>query len=466
MRINRITLSFPKESESSFRVKYFYDSLVLFRISFIIVTFLYGIFGFLDVIVAEQYSFTFHLIRFGIVVPLLLFVFLLSFSRYFIKIWQELILSSCIVGGLGISYMIIKAPENYAYYSGIMLIFSAGYFFVALRFLLATIAGWTTLILFNIGVIFFSEIQTEMIISHDFFFISANVIGMFAAYSIEYYKRKGFFLNQQLDHRNAEIISANANLEAKVNERTHELVQAKEKAEESDQLKSAFLANMSHEIRTPINSIIGFSELLNDPYFDDEQKQEFIRTIVNSGNNLMMIISDIMDLSMIESKQIKIRNEHFQVKQVIDDLESEFRYRAEANNLEFLINYPEKSNEIFLTNDKYRLKQIFDNLIGNALKFTHKGFIEIGYLLKGDQIVFFVRDSGIGIPPIHHQTIFERFRQADITKTRKYGGNGLGLAISKNLVKILGGEMWVESEEGNGSTFFFSLTYFEGNQMM
>ncbi len=459
MRINRLTLSFPDDSENSFRTRYFHDSLKLFRISFVIVTFLYGIFGYLDVLVVEKYSTTFHIIRYGIVVPFLLIVFILSFGKYFIKIWQGLILISSVIGGLGITIMIIKTPENYAYYSGLMLIFSAGYFFVALRFLLATIAGWTTLILFNIGVIFFTSIQPEIIISNNFFFISANVIGMFAAYIIEYYKRKDFFLNQQLDHRNREIISVNANLESKVIERTHELILAKEKAEESDQLKSAFLANMSHEIRTPINSIIGFSELLSDPDFDETQKKEFIQTIVKSGNNLMMIISDIMDLSMIESKQIKLRNEHFEVSQVFVDLENEFRYRAEANKLEFRINCPETSGQIFLVNDKYRLKQICDNLIGNALKFTHSGFIEIGYFLKETQIVFFVRDSGIGIPAIHQSTIFERFRQADVTKTRKYGGNGLGLAISKNLVELLGGEMWLDSEEAKGSTFYFSLPY-------
>lgn len=457
MKYNRITLSFSEDSESSFRQRYFLDSLTQFRVSFIIVTFLYGVFGYLDELIISQYAHLFHFIRFGVVVPFLVLVFILSFHNKFYKIWQELVFVCFILGGIGITLMTIKAPENYTYYAGMMLIFMAGYFFVALRFFLATIGGWIILIIFNIAEIFFSSADPHLIISIDSFFISANLIGMFAAYNIEYYKRRDFFLNKQLDERNAEITSANFNLEAKVEERTKELIFAKEKAEESDQLKSAFLANMSHEIRTPLNSIIGFSELLSDPDFEDVQKKEFTKTIVKSGKSLMVIISDIMDLSMIDSKQLKIRNERFFLNSVFVDLEKDFQIRAESKEIKFLITLPAKSENIEIESDIYRLKQICNNLIGNALKFTSNGFIEIGYLLKGSKIEFFIKDSGIGIPSVHLQTIFERFRQADITKTRKYGGNGLGLSISKNLVELLGGEIWVESEVGKGSTFYFTL---------
>lgn len=236
-----------------------------------------------------------------------------------------------------------------------------------------------------------------------------------------------------------------------------ELIIAKEKAEESDRLKSAFLANMSHEIRTPLNSIIGFSELLNDPDFDQEQKEEFTKTIIMNGNNLLVIISDIMDLSMLDSRQLKIRKNPFQISKLLADLENEFSTIANSKRLKLQVKTPPNTEDMVINNDYYRIRQIFNNLIGNALKFTNDGFIEIGFLPIEKGVEFYVKDTGIGIASEFHGDIFERFRQVDESKTRKYGGNGLGLAISKNLVEVLGGKISLESEVEKGSTFSFSL---------
>lgn len=236
-----------------------------------------------------------------------------------------------------------------------------------------------------------------------------------------------------------------------------ELIEAKEKAEESDRLKSAFLANMSHEIRTPLNSIIGFSELLGDPDFDAEQKTEFIRHIVDNGNSLLMIISDIMDFSMLEAGQLKLRPQSISVKKIMNELLSEYRHKAEIRGIQLRFDDSKNDPDVLITSDLYRIKQVFNNLIGNALKFTSEGFVEIGYKEKGESIEFHVKDSGIGISPKFHQAIFERFRQVDTTKSRKFGGNGLGLAISKNLVQLLGGKIWLESEPDKYSDFFFTI---------
>ncbi|MDP2890389.1 MAG: PAS domain S-box protein [Bacteroidota bacterium] len=236
-----------------------------------------------------------------------------------------------------------------------------------------------------------------------------------------------------------------------------ELVEAKEKAEESDRLKSAFLANMSHEIRTPLNSIIGFSELLDDPDFDSEQKTEFIKHIVDNGNSLLMIISDIMDFSMLEAGQLKLRQQPISVKKIMNELFSEFSHKAKTKGIQLRFDDSQNDPDIMIVSDSYRIKQVFNNLIGNALKFTCEGFVEIGYKAKDEKVEFHVKDSGIGISPKFHQAIFERFRQVDTTKSRKYGGNGLGLAISKNLVQLLGGKIWLKSEPDKYSDFFFTI---------
>jgi len=236
-----------------------------------------------------------------------------------------------------------------------------------------------------------------------------------------------------------------------------ELINAKEKAEESDRLKSAFLANMSHEVRTPLNSIIGFSELLADSDFDEDQKNEFIQKIISNGNNLLTIISDIMDISKLESGEIRIYKKQINVHKFITSIKNEFLIQVEEKNLELKLFIEDNNSEIVLTADDDRLRQIFYNLLSNAIKFTENGTIEIGYQPKGRMVEFYVKDTGIGIPEEFRDKIFERFRQADNTTTRKYGGNGLGLAISKNLVELMGGKIWFDSIPCKGSTFYISI---------
>lgn len=456
MKLNLLTLSFLDGSERSFRAKYFSDSLIQFRIAFFLVTFLYSIFGYLDYLVANDYKRLFHFIRFGVVVPLLLLVLIFSFSRHFERVWQELLFVCTLVGGAGIAVMTILAPENSIYYAGLMLIFSASYFFIKLRFFMATLAGWLLIFFFNIGIIFFSEVPYQTIISYNFFFVSANLIGMFGAYYMEYYTRKDFYLNQLLDRRNVDIAEANKRLEIKVAERTEELLMAKEKAEESDRLKSAFLANMSHEIRTPLNSIIGFSDLLTDSFYSPEQHAEFAGYIKENGNNLLSVISDIMDFSKIDAGQVLIRVHELSVSKLVTDLYNEFLFKTKEKEVELRLLLPE-NKDIRIKSDGDRLRQILVNLLVNAIKFTENGYIEIGLKEGADAVEFHILDTGIGISSAYHQHVFERFWQVDSSKTRKYGGNGIGLSISKSLVELLGGKIWMESQEGKGSVFYFSI---------
>ena len=236
-----------------------------------------------------------------------------------------------------------------------------------------------------------------------------------------------------------------------------ELITAKEHAEQSDKLKSAFLANMSHEIRTPLNSIIGFSELISDPDFEPRQQLEFARMINDSGNNLLAIINDIMDISKIESGQVQLRKNVVSVNTLLTRIQKEYSFKSSQKGVELRLDPLNPKAEITVESDGDKLGQILINLVGNAIKFTENGFIEIGFIVAGDFLQFHVKDSGIGISPGNHHQIFERFRQVESAYSRKYGGTGLGLPISKSLVEMLGGIIWVESDEGKGSTFYFTV---------
>jgi len=237
-----------------------------------------------------------------------------------------------------------------------------------------------------------------------------------------------------------------------------DLIAAKEKAEESDHLKSAFLANMSHEIRTPLNSIIGFSELMADPEFDLTQEYHFAQIIFNSGNKLLTIISDIMDLSKIEAGEIRLNNRALSVNQLMIDIQKEYSFKAIEKGIELRLDKSDlNGEEVLIHSDENKLRQILINFVDNAIKFTDTGFVQLGVETMGDFVYFHIIDTGIGIPVQFQEHIFERFRQVESAFTRKHGGNGLGLAISKALVELLGGKVWMETEPGKGSTFNFSI---------
>jgi len=236
-----------------------------------------------------------------------------------------------------------------------------------------------------------------------------------------------------------------------------DMITATEHAGESDRLKSTFLANMSHEIRTPLNSIIGFSELLIDSDIEENQRREYIQQIITNGNILLSIINDIMDMSRLESGVIAIHKEQINVMKLVTGLIQQFTFHAQEKKLTLKLSIPDTDREAVIYADSLRIMQIFNNLVGNALKFTEKGVIEISYQQQDKKVEFQVRDSGIGIAQEFHQKVFDRFRQVETSTTRKFGGNGLGLAITKNLVELMGGKIWLISEPGIGSAFYFTM---------
>ena len=270
------------------------------------------------------------------------------------------------------------------------------------------------------------------------------------------------FQYDEKEKRAAELIIANKELAFQNDEkekRAVELIIAKEKAEESDKLKSAFLANMSHEIRTPMNGILGFSDLLKLPGLTGLQQQEYISIIEKSGNRMLNIINDIVDISKIEAGLMIVNNKDSNINKKIEFIYIFFKPQVEEKGMQFFFKNALPTKEATISTDSEKVYSILTNLVKNAIKYTKEGTIEFGYIKKDKTLEFYVKDTGIGIPKDRQSAIFERFVQADITDKMARQGAGLGLSISKAYVEMLGGSIWVESEEGIGSTFYFTLPY-------
>jgi len=242
-----------------------------------------------------------------------------------------------------------------------------------------------------------------------------------------------------------------------------QLVIAKEKAEESDSLKSSFLSNMSHEIRTPMNAIVGFSQLLTNNTFSDEKKKTFVEQININSESLMKLIEDIIYVSKIETGKIEINKENCKINTLLEEIKVSFiehKRRMGKDNVELKLTKAINNETLSIYTDKQRLRQILTNLLGNALKFTEEGSVEFGYKINSEkELLFYVKDTGLGINSEKIRYVFDRFTKVSAKKTKLYGGTGLGLSISQHLVERLGGVISVTSTENKGSTFKFTLPF-------
>ena len=233
---------------------------------------------------------------------------------------------------------------------------------------------------------------------------------------------------------------------------------AEQKAIDSDRLKTAFLQNISHEIRTPMNSIVGFSELLKDDKMAEKEKADYLEMIAKSSDQLLNIVNAVLDISLIETGNISVNKSRTRLNNLLDDLYLSYKPSVK-DGISFSLTKGLPDQLSIILTDAIKVRQILDNLLDNAIKFTEKGQIRFGYSLTGDELEFYIEDTGIGIDPDFHDKIFERFRKVDQDTIKLYEGVGLGLAICKGNIDLLKGRIWLESEQGKGSRFFFTIPY-------
>lgn len=482
--INKFLLTFvDKRIEKKFKRYYFKKSIYYLRFSLLTVILIYSAFGYVDYYSSPELLTTFFTIRFLIVVPILSLVLLLSYHADFEKIWQILLSISFFVGGTGIIVMLLKAPDNILYYGGMLLVFMAGYFFIKLQFYAALIPSVLLILLYNILTYIYHtvfDISYLYIFSTNTFYISANVIGLISLYNMENLRRIDFYQRHLLIEKQNEIALINLNLENKINERTmllrerntklrdemterqeveSKLIVAKKEAEESNRLKTAFLNNMSHEIRTPLNSILGFIGLLQDTDLAVEDKQDYLEIINKSSQRLITTVNDIIDISKIETGQVEHTISSISVNLLLNNLFDLYKNEATSKGVKLVVLATLSNDRATILSDYYKLNVIISNLLNNAIKFTNEGIIEFGYHLKNEFLIFFIKDSGIGISKGKQRTVFNSFEQADLSSTRAFEGSGLGLSIAKAYIELLGGELWVKSEENVGSEFKFKIPY-------
>jgi signal transduction histidine kinase len=452
MKFNFLEVLLDSENE------HYYKSPKHIRVVLLAGLFMYSLFGILDLyMLPETYMYAW-IIRFGIIAPVTVIFYLFTYRPNFIKHGRIALTSLVVVSQLGIASMIYFAKPHegafWGYYSGLILVVLWATLIFNLSIPEVIFTSVTNILFYNIVAIGIQKMQQfphntleyGFLINNNFFLISTSVLAVLGAYQINNYKKR-------LKAHNRLLISEKI-----------ELTGAKKKAEESDKLKSAFLANMSHEIRSPMNAILGFGELLKKQDLTPEQRNGYINIIQSKGNQLLHLINDIIDLSKIESNTIVVNPEPFILNRLIDELMVSYKrtlnVEEKALAVKLVFNKGLSDKNSLVKTDINRLKQILSNLLDNAVKFTPKGEITMGYeLIESNLLKFYVKDTGTGIPIDQQSIIFERFRQVCDDKDILSRGTGLGLSIVKNMVELLGGEIWVQSKLNEGTQFYFTLPF-------
>jgi len=493
-RLNWLTLSFSGDLEKAFQNSFFQNSLRQARIAFLLAIFFYSIFGVLDAWLVPEAKYKLWFIRYAIFVPYAFGVYLFSFSRHFKRYMQISIALGVLIAGVGITAMILIAPypASHSYYTGLLLIFIYGYTFVRLRFWWATTAGWLIVLAYEVSAIWMSPTPIPILVNNNFFFLSANILSMFACYSIEYYLRRNFVQARLLEAEKRKVSETNQELEKRVQDRTaqvektneelkQEIVERKRSEKERRYLEAqlaksqkmeaigTLAGGVAHDLNNILSGLVSYPELLLMDLPDESPLRQPIITIQESGQKAAAIVQDLLTLARRGVSITEVMN----LNQMIDD------YLISPENQKIMEYHSKVSVETNLQPDllnimgsPVHLSKTIMNLISNAAEAMPNGgkiiistenrYIDKsikGYdaVAEGDYVTLTVVDTGIGIPPENIERIFEPFYTK---KTMGRSGTGLGMAVVWGTVKDHSGYIDVKSELGEGSTvtLYFPIT--------
>lgn len=422
------------------------------RLAMVLGMTMYGGFGVLDVFqMASNYEVAWF-IRFAVIFPMLLITFVLSYWKKMLHYSKVILFLLLSIAQFGIIFMIGLSkpsdPAYFTYYAGLILVMLWASFVFMLKYRATVYIAISTVLFYNIFAIWQQKVLQNsdpeflsFYLGNNFFLISSAILVLIAAYQLDSYFSKISKINLALA------------------EEQQRLKIAKEKAEESDRLKTVFLQNMSHEIRTPMNGILGFIDIMKEPDLSEDEQKQYFEIVEESGQRLLSTINDIIEISKIETGQTTFKLSVVAVDDRLRYFYEFFRHEAARKGLGFMLNIPPGETGLRIETDAHKLDGILTNMIKNAIKFTHKGEIEFGYVAGEETVRIFVNDTGIGIPKEKQQQIFDRFVQANLNLNRTHEGSGLGLSIVKAYTDLMHGKVWVESEEGRGSSFNVELPY-------
>ncbi len=426
------------------------------HIAHIIALLFYSLFSFLDILFVPELANTFIFIRLGIIAPIIFLNLFFITKKIAPSLFQLFLSITIFVVGAGIIAMIAIGGHkvNAAYYAGLALVFIFSFTFIGLEYKRAVITTWLLVIIYEV-VSIVTNLPLDIFISNNFFIISILFFSMVAGYSVELYRRNEFFLYHLLELEKNKIATDNIELEQRVSKRTVELVEAKEKAENADKMKSIFLAQMSHEIRTPINALVSMSSLLRSDFEESANEDQLISfdIIDRAGNRIIRTIDLLLNLSEIQAGTYETLPIKFDLYlDILSIVISENKKLAKKKNIKLNIKIEVEDTDIIA--DSHTVNQIFVQLFDNAIKYTEKGEIT---LLVGqnekEQLYVEIKDTGIGIEQEYLSKIFEPFWQEEMGYTRKFDGNGIGLALVKRYCELNNAKIEVESKKNIGSTF-------------